>query len=101
MQIFVLFFLVFLNSSLQADNQSWKNQDAYVQLSSVVTQIPNLGLSSIISGETIDMVKNFQITPNRDAVVCQIPGLYYISCGLQPATIERRCDTIFEFKTIC
>lgn len=84
-----IFIFFCLTLSLQGESQNWKDQDAYVQLSSVVTQIPNLGVSSLVTADTVDMIKNFEITPNKDAVICQIPGLYYISCGLQPATIVR------------
>jgi hypothetical protein len=54
-----------------------------------VTQIPNQGLNSIILIDSIDLIKNFEVSPNKDAVICKIPGMYYISCGLQPATIVR------------
>ncbi len=89
MTLSFFFLLCLFLFPLQGDNQDWKNQDAYIQLSSVITQIPSQGINSLVTFDTINLKKNFQISPDHTAVICQIPGLYYISCGLQPATIIR------------
>ncbi len=89
-QILIFFSLFSIYSSyLFSDDQSWKDQDAYIQLSSVATQVPTPGTGSLIIGETIDLIKNFEVTPNRDGIICIIPGKYLIFTSNQIATLSR------------
>ncbi len=64
-------------------------EDAYIQMSSVARQIPTPGTGSLITSDTIDIIKNFEVTPAKDAVICKVPGLYYVCSGAQPSTLIR------------
>ena len=80
--IFFLFCTIFINGFSD-------NQDAYIQMSSVATQIPSPGAGSLIVHDTINLIKNFEVTPKRDGIVCKVPGTYLIYVGLQPSTLSR------------
>ncbi len=64
-------------------------EDAYIQMSSVAIQIPTPVTGSLVTADTIDLIKNFEVSPARDAVICKVPGLYYVCSGIQPATLIR------------
>lgn len=87
-QIFILLFSI-SSFYLFCDDQSLKDQDAYIQLSSVASQRPDLNMGSLITFDTIQLIKNFETTPKRDGIVCKIPGKYLIYTSMQPATLSR------------
>lgn len=75
---------------------------AYAQLSSSVTQTPAPIKGSLLVVDTADPIKNFELTPKKDALICKIPGIYFLSCSMQPAAITRGVngylDCWFEYN---
>ena len=63
--------------------------DAYIQMTGETTQIPTPLTGSLILSNSIGPLLNFIVTPNKDGVICQIPGTYLVFTGLQPATLSR------------
>ena len=82
----VLFLLLTL-SQLVASAIPW--EDAYAQLSSVATQIPIPVTGSLVTFDTVNLIKNFDLTPNKDGLICKVEGTYVIYAGLQPSTLIR------------
>ncbi len=64
-------------------------EDAYIQLSGEITQIPTPLTGSLILSSSKGPVLNFDVTPNKDGIVCQVPGTYLVFAALQPATLSR------------
>lgn len=62
---------------------------AYVQLSSSVTQTPTPIVGSLILADTVNTIKNFEISDKKDSVICKVSGLYFLSCSMQPAALKR------------
>lgn len=68
-----------------------ENQEAYIQMSSSVTQTPNLITGTFIlsdKGSAIP-INNFDVSPNYDFVICKIPGMYLICTGLEIAVLSK------------
>jgi hypothetical protein len=66
---------------------------AYVQLSSSATQIPSPpGKGVLIFADSPDFIKNFDLSPKRDLLICKVPGIYFFSCSLQPAVLVPRTN---------
>lgn len=60
---------------------------AYAQLSSLVTQAPSSGMGSQVKLEKIDAMKNFKLSPEKDKLIVEQPGVYLaIASGQVAAT---------------
>ncbi len=75
---------------LSSASALYADEDAYLQISSMKTQIPNSETLSLIVSESVDSTKNFGVSPDNTSVICKVPGVYLISSGLQPAALKPR-----------
>ncbi len=78
---FIVFSLLLLSLA------SLKCEEAYAQIYSTTIQRPANIVGSLIIGENIATIKNFEATPNNDALICKIKGIYFVSSSLQPAAL--------------
>jgi len=73
-----LFFalLVFKGIALQA-------APAYAQLSSLVTQLPAAKGTSTIKMDSVDEIKNMEVSPDKDKVIIKDTGVYFVLTAAQ------------------
>jgi hypothetical protein len=79
----ILVFLTYIGA------QELHAEAAYAQLSSVAIQRPAPITGSLLVVDTASPMKNFTLSPNKDALICKLPGLYFVSCSMQPAALSR------------
>jgi hypothetical protein len=52
---------------------------AYIELDSIVTQVPLNKVASALKFDTIDEQENMLLAPSQDKVVIQVDGIYFVS----------------------
>jgi hypothetical protein len=62
--------------------------DAYCQIYSLTTQRANPIVGALLVGENTEMTNHFKVNPERNAVICEEDGVYFISFSLQPAVLN-------------
>jgi hypothetical protein len=96
--------LVLISINLYSDEttESNKKQPSYFQGSSFMTQVPDPISGSLVITENIDLLENFDYSPNKDSFICKVPGVYLLYSGAQPAALARGIsgylDVCFEIN---
>lgn len=64
--------------------------EGYLQIYSTKTQTPNLITGSYIFSDPIppQYVKNFEVSPQYDKIICKQSGIYLMCIGVQPAILS-------------
>lgn len=72
---------------LQIHLLSGASKEAYVQIYSTLTQKPQKIVGTLLIGENITDIKNFELSPNKDFLTCNVSGIYFVSASIQPAAL--------------
>jgi hypothetical protein len=62
--------------------------DTYCQIYSLTTQRANPIVGALLVGENTEMMNHFKINAERNAVICEKDGIYFIFISLQPAVLN-------------
>ncbi len=63
-------------------------EEAYAQIYSNLTQRTDPIIGKLLQAEHASELKNFEISPNHDFLICKVKGVYFVSCSLQPAALN-------------
>jgi hypothetical protein len=77
-----IIFLLLLSIQLSAF------EEAYAQIYSVSTQRAEKIVGSLLITENISLMKNFELAPTKDYLICKKKGIYLALCSLQPAALN-------------
>jgi hypothetical protein len=83
--IFVLPLLISLHSLCMADS-------AYVEIDSLVTQVPPNKGASLLKLDTIDEIKGAELAPSKDKLLIKTSGVYFISATGQIGAVFRGAE---------
>ncbi|MBM3193261.1 MAG: hypothetical protein FJZ59_03395 [Chlamydiae bacterium] len=63
-------------------------EEAYAQVYSVSTQRAEKVTGSLLVTENIGLIKNFELAPTKDYLICKKSGVYLALCSIQPAALN-------------
>ncbi len=63
-------------------------EEAYAQVYSISAQRPEKIVGSLLISEEISLMKNFELSPTKDYLICKKKGIYFVACSIQPAALN-------------
>jgi hypothetical protein len=78
-------FWMFLSIAVTA----FTDENAYAQLSSLKTQIPPSAKPAALIMDRVDLIHNFELSPEKDKLIAKIGGTYFVVAAGQCGSINR------------